>query len=499
MVRKSLWISACLIISSATFLRGQEMLGTSLGNWAGLNSVQLNPSGMHNSKQWLDVQLLGGDLFVQNNLLYLSKYEFVLWDIFKPGFLLPVHPEDYGTEERSFYTYKNSRPKDGFISVRINGPGAMVIWDKHAFGISTAFRTVIDFYNLPYHLANFLYLGLNYKPKQNIDFSYSKRFSFSQMSWLEAGLSYSYEIYGRGFDRINAGLSVRKLFGLAGLYAVSDQTEYIVFNDSTMQVNNLDAWYGIALPIDYNSNNISYNGSPLFKGGGWGFDVGVTYTRLRKVHQVQYFDRLCEQSYEDYLYRIGLALIDAGGIRFKSNAMQYRIDNRSSYWENLTRFEFQTVNQLMDTISYKFYGDTNAAFQSDRFTLWLPTALSIQADYHYFRNWYCNASLIYPVQFSKASQHRLAQLSVTPRYESRWFEVNLPVSLYNWELVRLGLSLRFYFLTIGTEKLGQFFGLSNFNGMDLYFSIKLPFEKGVCGKRYSGSCPAYDKEKHLKL
>ncbi|MFH1161237.1 MAG: DUF5723 family protein [bacterium] len=496
---KSILILLCLIFAAGNVLRGQEMLGTTLGNYAGINSVQLNPSGMHNSKQWLDLQLTGGDLFIQNNYLYLSKNEFVLWDIFKPGFVLPMHNEDYATEVRSFYTYQNSRPKDGFISARINGPGVMVIWGDHAFGISTSLRSVSSFYNLPYHLANFLYLGLNYTPQQNIEFNTDKRFSFSQMTWLEAGLSYSYKIYGRGFDRINAGISIKKLFGLAGLYAVSDQTNYIVYNDSTMRVNNLDATYGLALPVDYNSNNITYTGNPFFLGGGWGFDLGVTYTRLVKPQQKQYFDRLCEQSYEDYLYRIGLALIDVGGIKFKHNAQKYRIDNQASFWENLTHFDFQTVNQLMDTISYQFYGDPNAAFVADHFTLWLPSALSVQADYHYFQNLYCNASLIYPIQFSKASLHRLAQLSITPRYESQWFEANLPISLYNWDLLRIGLSLRFYFLTVGTEKLGPFFGLSNFTGIDFYFSIKVPLEKGVCGKRFSKSCPAFEKIKHLKL
>ncbi|MBE0646728.1 MAG: hypothetical protein IH596_02975 [Bacteroidales bacterium] len=498
MKRKILILNLIVCCFSNT-IRSQEMLGTTIGNYAGINSVQLNPSAMLGSKQWLDIQLIGTDISVQNNYMYLSKHEFVIWDVFKSGFVLPSHDEEYGTEVRNFYRYSNTNRKQFFINFRVNGPGAMVIWKDHAFGIHSAVRSVTSIRKLPYDLANFLYLGLNYKPQQDINYQSDKRFGMTHMTWFEVGLSYAYKVYGKGFNRLDAGLSVRKLFGLTALYSVIDNLDYMVLDDSTMQVNNLDASYGFSLPVDYSSNNVGTATDPLIAGGGWGFDMGVTYTRLKRSHQMQYIDRLCEQQYEDYLYRVGVALIDIGGIKFKHRAQTYAIDNQASYWENLTQFDFGTIDQLMDTISYQFYGDPNAAYVNDKFTLWLPSALSVQFDYHYHNNWYVNAALIFPFQLSKISLARPALLAVTPRYESSWFDASLPVSLYNWYQLRVGLALRFYVLTIGTEKLGPYLGFSNFNGMDLYFSIKIPLEKGACGRRMSGSCPAYDNIKPMKL
>ena len=75
---------------------------------------------------------------------------------------------------------------------------------------------------------------------------------------------------------------------------------------------------------------------------------------------------------------------------------------------------------------------------------------------------------------------RPAELSVTPRFETSLFEVHLPVSLYEWTQPRIGLALRVYGITVGTEKLGGFFHVSNFTGMDFYFSVKLFFNKGNC-------------------
>jgi len=493
-IMRNQFLGLCCFLISGAFqvAQGQEMLGTTLGNYAGINSIHLNPSAMLGSKQWLDIQLTGADLSLQNNYMYLSKEEFVFWDIFKPGFVLPTHDEEYGSEVRNFYRYDNPNRKNFFLNLRVNGPGAMLIWKDHAFGISTAVRSVTSIRKLPYDLANFMYLGLNYKPQQNIDYQSDRRFSMTHMSWFEVGLSYAYKVYGKGYDRLDAGISIRKLFGLTALYAVVDNIDYIVPDDSTLQVNNLDATYGFSLPIDYSDHGAGMVTDPLIEGGGWGFDLGVTYTRLKKIHQEQFIDRLCEQEYEDYLYRIGVALIDIGGIRFKHRAQTYAIDNQSSYWENLTHFDFSTVNQLMDTISYRFYGDPDATYTGDKFTMWLPSALSIQYDYHYRKNWYVNAALILPFQLSNVSLAQPALLAVTPRYESRWFDISLPLSLYNWYQVRLGLAFRIYLLTIGTEKLGPFLGFSNFNGMDFYFSLKIPLEKGVCGRRSTGLCPAYE-------
>lgn len=464
------------------------MLGTVLGNYSGVNGIQLNPSAMHNSKSWLDVQLTGGDLFLENNFLYIAKEDYSFLNFFKAGYTLPTHEEDYGTEERNFYWYNNTRRKNVFENIRINGPGAMVIWGKHAFALSTSFRTVTTPHNIPYEFANFAYLGLNYRPQQNILYKDNRPFSMASMAWGELGLSYAYTFYARKFDMFSAGITLKRLFALGGGAVRSNQMHYVVLDDSTVNVINLNAEYGIALPVDY-SNNES-NLDPLFKGGGFGVDVGVTYQRLRRYHQPSYYSKLCARPYEDYIYRIGISLIDIGGVRFKNNAVKMKIDNRPAYLTNLTpeSFNFQSIDQLLDTISYQFYGDTASAYTGDKFTLWLPSALSLQFDYHLRKNIYLNASFIYGFNIGRLSLSRPAQLAITPRYETKWFEANLPLSLYDWSEFRAGLSLRFYFLTIGTEKLAGFFSYSDFTGLDFYFSLKFFLEKGSCRSKGPKGC-----------
>lgn len=474
----------------------QEMLGVTLGNYAGINGTQLNPSAMNSSKQYLDIQLIGLDVFIQNNYLYQDKQDYSFWNFFKPGYQFPAHQEDYGTEERIFYTYQNGRNKTAYMNLRINGPGAMLIWNRHAFALTTAIREDMSIRNVPQNIANFMYLGLNYVPQHNINYSINQNFGAATAAWGEIGLSYSYLAYQKRYDRIAVGVSVKRLFGLAGGYLSVNQMDYVVPDDSTMIVNNLDATYGLSIPVDYYTND--FIAGNYVRGGGFGFDFGMTYTRTLRSAYTQYIRRPCEARYEDYLYRIGLAVLDVGRIRFRENAASYAIDNRSSYWFDVNDMEFQSVGQFLDTVSYQFYGDYTSAYRGNEVKVWLPSAISMQFDYHYLGPWYFNASFIYGFRLSESSIKRPAQLSITPRYELGWFEASLPVTLYDWYLPRIGLALRFYGLTVGTEKLGQFFGISNFTGMDLYFNLKIPLDKGSCGPKGPKGCPAMDKAPGVK-
>jgi hypothetical protein len=485
-------ITLCFLFANGS-LSAQEMLGTTLGNYSGINGIQLNPSSLHNSKSYLDIQLFGLDIFLQNNYLYMQKSDYRFSNFFKSGYELPTHKEEYGTEVRNFYHYNNLRDKNAFVQQRINGPGAMLIWGHHAFGLSTAVRTVVSMVNVPQDLANFIYLGLSYTPQQNINYSDNGPIRANVMSWGEIGLTYSNTFFARGYNVLSAGVSVKRLLGLGGMYLKARNLEYIVPNDSTIEIKNVDADIGLALPVNYTNNTVLT--SPLFKGGGFGIDLGVTYTRLAHYHQTEYFNTLCAQPYEDYLYRIGVALIDIGGISFKNNAVMMKIDNQNSYWTDVNSLKFNSIGQFLDTLSYQFYGNNTSAYTGDRFTLWLPSALSVQFDYHLQKNWYVNTSLIYGFPMGTGAISRPAELSVTPRYETRWFEASMPVSLYNWQLTRIGLAMRIYGLTIGTDKIGGFFHINDFTGLDFYMSLKLFFNKGNCRNKGPVHCGGMESKK----
>jgi hypothetical protein len=78
--------------------------------------------------------------------------------------------------------------------------------------------------------------------------------------------------------------------------------------------------------------------------------------------------------------------------------------------------------------------------------------------------------------------YRPSVLAFTPRFESNAFDFMLPVSLYNYRTPRIGVALRLYNFTVGTEKVLGFFNVTDFTGLDFYFSVKLFLFKGNCRK-----------------
>ena len=320
MRRRSISVISVLLGFLATGSYGQDMLGTVLGNFSGVNSIQLNPSALHNSKTYFDFQLVGADLFIQNNYLYIARKDYRFSHFFQSGYKLPTHSEEYGTESRIFYSTTNKLDKNVFLNLRIDGPGMMLIWGKHAFALTTDFRSVVSAHNVPYEIANFSYLGLNYVPQQNINYIDRYPFRAASMTWSEIGLTYAYEIYNRGFNKFSGGISVKRLFGYAGVYEITKNFDYVVPNDSTISIKNLNAEYALSAPVSYSDNSITSN--KLVMGHGFGFDIGGTYYRLKHEHEENYSNTLCSRPYEDYIYRVGIALIDVGAIQFKTNAVK---------------------------------------------------------------------------------------------------------------------------------------------------------------------------------
>jgi len=310
------------------------------------------------------------------------------------------------------------------------------------------------------------------------------------MAWMEIGLSYAYNIYQFLDDQITIGASVRALWGYAGVYGEVNNVDYIILNDSTININNINGSVGFAVPVDYNTNDYPIN-DPFFKGHGYGIDIGVVYTKRRYIDNKRW-ERPCDQRYEEYEYRIGFSILDIGRIKFNRNAQLHSFDDVSVFWQNFDTLSYSNVNQIVGEISNTLYGDPDASYRGNVMKIGLPMAVSLQFDYRIkqVKNVYVAAVWVHPLRFNPHTLRRSAHLSIIPRYELRHLEFNVPIMLYEYKYPRIGFSARFSFLTIGTERLGTYLGLADLNGMDIYFSIKLNIGKGTCRKiRIQDECP----------
>lgn len=462
---------------------GQEMLGVVNSNYAGVLGTQINPSSMVNSRLFHDVNFLSFDFFFQNNFLFIPKEDYRFRNFFRPNEDLPT----YGSDSMMFarqpdWDHTNKRISHSF---RINGPGVMLANTQHAVSFHTALRESVSVWRLPYHLAIFIYEDLWYYPLHRTEYT-SKNFHASQLTWAEFGLSYARVVKQRYNNRWTAGITANVLGGVDGAFLYGNYLQYEVDTlpadrpNLVADIRKFTGETGFSLPMDYETNDFGISGG-LFRGSGFGFNIGITYLKMVKSKINYRYKRLCEQQYDDYYYRMGISLIDLGWITFRNNAQKHRFEDVSHYWEYINETEFDNLNSFMRELSARFYqGDSTQSLVDDRITVFLPTAISGQFDYHLFEKWYVNGTVIFPLVHSAAQIHRPPQLAVTARYESDNLEVSVPLSMYYFTRPRIGLSVRFWNVTVGSDNLAGFLHFRDFNGINLYAVFKINFTKGLC-------------------
>lgn len=463
-----------ILLLCAAESRSQQLLGLVNSNFAGSNSTLINPSQLNSSKLYMDINLLTFDFFTDNDFLHIHAGDYSFAEFLKRD---PQFPE-YGPDDLPFDRYVNTKNKNVFVQVLARGPSFFQSRGKHSYGLHTGVRVLSSVGQVPYEIGNFGYYGLDYEPQHNINYD-DYDFYANSIAFAEIGATYSYSMIKYGFDEIDIGITAKALFSYTGAYAYINNINYIIPNDSTANIKNLNVEAGYSLPLDYENNDFPGN-TDFIKGTGFGFDLGITYQRKVRTYQKRRYDKLCHQRYIDYKYKIGFSLLDIGYVRFAKNAQSHAFEDVNRYWNNIDTLSYFNMNQLVRDFNEVFYGVPDASYRGDVMTMFLPAAFSFQADYHYYRNWYFNATLVQPLPISRSMIVRPAQVAFTPRYETPAFEAAIPISLYNWRHPRIGVAIRYHFITVGTDKLGGFFGLTDFTGLDFYFSVKLNFSKGNC-------------------
>ncbi|MDQ3051353.1 MAG: DUF5723 family protein [Bacteroidota bacterium] len=466
-------IALLVILGSIFPAFSQEMLGISNSNFAGNMGMSLNPSLFVGSPYRHEFNLISGDLFIDNDFVYLQKRSSTLVNSIN-GEPIP--------EER-FKNYTTTTPKKVYGNVFLRGPSYIQNKDRFSWGVHTAFRGNLSATDVPFHLAKFIKEGFDYIPQHDINFI-STPFKSTTMAWGEIGGTYGRKLYERREKGYLAGaVTLKFLIGFDAAFADLSEFDYEVPSSDTLVVNTVTGTYGHSLTDDEKGFN-----KPLkFRGFGGGIDIGITYYR-GKIHGAGDCNATAEIR-KKYKYRLGISIIDIGFVRFSKQAKVFEFNNNSAIWPGIDTVNFSTIMTMDTTISGHFYGDPYASQTDAAFSIYTPTALSVQFDYCIIPRIYVNASIIQAIPLSKLSIVRASQFSITPRFETRKFEVALPITLYEYKTPHVGIAVRYKFLVLGTERLGSFTGLWNTTGYDIYFGLKF----NVCQLKKKGGkdsfCP----------
>ena len=457
------------LITFIGHVSSQEQIGLRTENYAGVNSMLLNPANNLTGKFVWDVNLASAAVFFDNRYAFVRNTN--VSDFINRSDDLTLitdfdNESQIGPNDLVLDFFGGESKKNSFLDVKIMGPSFMVKTNGgHTFGLFTNFRTSFSTPNLPFQ-TSYPYLR---DRSINEDFA-MPTFSFAGMAWAEYGLNYGIS-FPTSTGTIGFGTNIKLLQGYEGFYFRNNQAVTV-----TQLPGDTVDFSGAFIDFGFTNSNVDQDEFNLNKGGfGVGMDIGAVIT----------WDGYGE---DEYKFKLGVSILDIGKINFNRDAQvrSYQIGNMIS----VPSQEFDSANsvdEFFEITDEILLGQGNSSLAAGNFGLWLPTALSVQADYAVTQNFYVNGLVVQPLPFSKLMVQRPSTFAVSPRFEHRWFSASLPLVVHNWQDFRIGTSVRLAFITLGTDNLTSIISKGNFTGSDIYVAVKVnPFNLNFGGGNSNG-------------
>jgi hypothetical protein len=467
-MNRALTILILTLLCSRSF--AQDNLGIAGSTRSPINTVWNNPSTIVDSRAFIDFQLAGLNVFAKNDLVFLR------------GGQLSVANFDTMT---TVPLRKQNTPYSAIIDVQIGGPSLAFAVKQHAFAISTSARVMSDVRGIPAKAYDWALNGFD-APNEKNKLNTIRNVRANALAWGELGFTYGTILSRQGFGLTQGAVTIKRLYGFAGAGVRLDSWTYKILDNNSIETQEFIGEYGFNDPT-----------TALVNGKGWGADIGITH-KVRHKHSEGYVPHSpCTDG--DYLYRIGISLLDVGRIQFTEPFYTNNFSqNQSTLWEDYQGTQADDMADIDSLINSNFQLVQENGYLS-KYSMLLPTAVSAQADFNLLSNFYLYGVITYGIPWlNKLGVQRSGYLGIAPRWETKRFEASLPISLYQYKRPQVGLCLRLNSIIIGSDDLGSFLLKKDIYGADLYVSVKYTiFKHWKCGaktkrigyKRHFGGAP----------
>jgi outer membrane protein OmpA-like peptidoglycan-associated protein len=447
-----------LLLIAITFsANAQSYIGYFHDNYAGVQSVLFNPASIADSRFKTDINIFSISGSVQNDL-----YGVKLFDTYKKG---------YDFEKESVMSPKNNN--NGLANFDIMGPSFMFnIAPKHTLAVFTRARSVSNVRNVNGYLVDEVKDGLD--QASNFNFNAGSPNGASN-SWGELGISYAAVLYQNNQHFLKGGLTAKYLQGGANGY-IQGKNVNVAFvqnnanpKDGTL-ISNGEVTIGGSQDWEANEDyDFDINSS------GFGFDFGLVY-EWRPNYEDYDLSRATkiDNNFRDlnkYKLRFGLSVTDIGSINYKNS----KVDTY-----NVTGVVTQQMIDDADNI-YDFLNEHYTKISSSKGVKTnLPTAIHADADWNMYRKFYLNLNGdINMVSKTKLNATSIAdRVSLTPRYESRWFSFYVPMTWMEYSGMQVGSGIRLGVFFVGSGSVLSNLVSKESKGADFHLGMKIPvYEK----------------------
>jgi hypothetical protein len=287
------------------------------------------------------------------------------------------------------------------------------------------------------------------------------KFDATLLNWMEVGINAEMLIHELPQGNVAVGANLKILGGFEGIQFHNNEELTFTKEQLFTDVTNIDATYAFT----ENAGNGDFTSLQL-NGWGLGTDVGIVYA-INSGRRKSY--------HADYNWKLSASLVDLGFIHFGNNAGTYALNSETNF--DVLTADLDSISDLIEfnrTGSRTLYDAAQASQTNTKFANMLPAAINLQADYNIGKGFFVNAMITRRINFINENMvARANTIYLSPRFESRYFGLTVPVSFYEDKFLHVGTAARIFFLTIGSDDLLSWLQKSEYNGTDFYAGIKI--------------------------
>lgn len=486
-----------IFIFGASDLGAQSYVGLMHSNLSGIHQTGFNPANIANSRHKMYFNGLTAGFGFNNNYLGMSL-PFPLYQLINGNY-----PSQYKNANGSLNFQDawlnenlNGKPKNANLYLQTRGPGVMFQLSK-GFSIGLQLKNTFSFQinDVSEDLARLARYGID-SSRGSVSYSGPNQFqvgktfgdnafTINMNGYGEIGLTLAKTIINNDNFVLKAGVTPKYLMGYATGYIKNKGITIRASGQDTIVFKETDVEYGYSNPEGLFQGQVINFGALTNKlsGSGFGYDIGVSFQVSPSGTK-----RVINKD-NNYLFRGGISILDAGHISYNKNIKNTHITNPggnekyfiindkfANAWGQSQERGIAYTDSVMRTL---FNVDTS----SKKIVSNLPTTLNMQFDYNVFKFVYLGANLSQDFRGKRSiGSRRPSYLMLIPRIETKLVEFALPIGLMNdYRNARIGFYLRLGPVFIGSDNLvGQLKG-NNIYGTDLYFGIST----GIPTKRKS--------------
>jgi outer membrane protein OmpA-like peptidoglycan-associated protein len=431
-----------MIISGLCFflpvpLFSQDYFSYGGGNFSGLNQVICNPASAADNRLKVDVVIAGFDMNFNNSWFFIKREALQVRGNFLHSSTLKF-PDTWrnSTPNVPDNLFKNFLKMGGkgdhslILENRALLPSFMIqINERNSIAFTWSTRQIINVDGISPELGYLFEHELDLSVTQNNRVQ-NKNLTAIQAMWSEYGFTYARVLMQKGKHFLKAGVTPKLVKGLESTYLKIQNLDFLFSTKDTTSYFKSDLSYASSVGSGENFRiNLPFSGA----GGSGNFlpalDLGLVYEwrpdHLKYLYKPDGKNNAWRKDLNKYKLRLGFSVNDIGKLKFVKEENYYDLHlsiHQSDVVKYVTASDFRMLDSLLKH-------DFPANRGPKEFQVSLPVALNAQMDYCLNGFIYLNLSGHFARQYNETfAVHNYNSVCFSPRFESYWAELSLPVT-----------------------------------------------------------------------